>query len=178
MALLGRMSKQVLDDAELAALGSVVVESTFAEALLDTIISHMSRLDKDELVLFLRGAMMQTKLELMADLGKLKLRSPKRKAAFAKIVSRLKHLNADRVIAVHGVWERAIKFNAAKGGGMVTLASFADPSNIEFGPSEAIHPRGGKISARRLDSLATQISETYWDLYEFYLSRSGALLHR
>jgi hypothetical protein len=165
----GPMSPHVLDSKELAALGSVVVESTFAESLIETLISEMSKLDKGALVLFLRGAMMNTKLELLADLGKLKLRSAKRKEAFAEIISRLKHLNSERVIAVHGVWAKAIKFNAAKGGtGMVTLASFSDPMNIEFGPSEATHPRGGKISAKRLEALATQISDAYWDLYEFH----------
>jgi len=159
------LSILVLNPTELAALGSVVVESTYAESLVTTLILEMSKLKNDELTLFLRGAMMNTKLELLADLGKLKLRSTRRKAEFASIISRLKTTNSERVIAVHGFWNHTF---SGKGTTLGEIAS-GNVSAIQ-GPSEATHPRGGKLSATKLDGLAKTISDAYWDLHAFYIA--------
>lgn len=93
-----------MTDKDLAALGSVVAESAHLESTLDLIILLITRMGESEYEVFMRGKMIGAKLEIVKELGVLKLRSKKRQRAWMQLIDGLKSLNSDRVIAVHGLW--------------------------------------------------------------------------
>lgn len=152
------LSRQILKPDQLAALGSVVAESTYLESLVDSMIGHLARLTESQRNIILKRAMLHVKLEVLRELGDLKLKSAPRKSDFLKLISRLMAHNDERVTAVHGVWTPIVR--EWRPG--FKLSDFLVPS----GDAEARHSRG-TITASRLDKLAEKISNGFWDLSDF-----------
>jgi hypothetical protein len=148
------VSQQILTEEQLAALGSVVAESTYLESLVDIVIGRLAHLTKPQRVALLRKAMFQSKLEIMAELAEAKLKSVSRKKKFAVIVSRLKAANSTRVNAVHGIWWHTST--------PLTIA--------QRGEAIALHPRSGqtKLAASNLMKVAEEISDVHNALFFFY----------
>jgi hypothetical protein len=151
------ISRIVLKPQQLASLGAVVAESAYLEDMVGYLIGELTRMKKEQLDLFLAKAMLHAKIELLAEIGALRLKSRRRKERFAKIISDLKANNSERVTAVHGVWvpEYPHPINSLS----QLMGPFADVS--------AKHPRGPKMSASKLDKLADKISAGQGELLEF-----------
>lgn len=153
------MSQTILSQEQLAALGTVVAESTYLETFVDLMIGALTGLKEDKRRLLLDKAMLQAKLEILAELGAMKLKSKRRKKTFAKLIAELKANNAERVTAVHGIWLPNITADALP----EQLKQLLTP-----GSAVARHPRGPRMSATTLTKLAEKISNGKWDLVDFH----------
>lgn len=107
--------------------------------------------------------MLGRKIDILKDLGKLKLKSKERKNKFAHIMGSLSSLNSDRVTIVHGAWSPP--------GGKMPLSWLATgiPHNVN---AEAIHRRYGKIKsfkAEKLDETTAAIDACHDDLWNFWM---------
>lgn len=154
-------SRRVLTEKQLAAIGSVAVESSYLESLIEGLIGQLSGLRPEVLKVFSgNAAMMGGKIEILGKLGTLKLRSKKRKHEWAKIISELKEANTERAIAIHGIWERIEPTNELRH----LLLGFAPT-----GEAQAIHKNAPILPAARIDKLATRINSAYDRLWAFYV---------
>jgi hypothetical protein len=98
-----RLSAVILSAKDLAGIGSVIVESTLCELIVEKIIWALCGL-KPEQGKFLTDRMqLDKRLELIGDLWKPALDDAKR-ATLTKLISDLKETNNDRNIIVHGHW--------------------------------------------------------------------------
>lgn len=100
-----RLTTLIFTKEQLAALGSVVVESTACEELVETLIWNLAKLTEDQGKFFTSSINMNSRLELLSSLGKPLLRSEAKKAEFTRLISNLKEANAARNIVVHGKWQ-------------------------------------------------------------------------
>lgn len=100
-----RVATLIFTKDQLAALGSVVIESTACEELVESLIWNLSRLTEDQGKFFTSSINMNSRLELLSSLGKPLLRSETKKTEFAKLISDLKEANGARNIVVHGKWQ-------------------------------------------------------------------------
>jgi hypothetical protein len=99
-----RIVTKILTKDQLAAIGSVAVESTICEEQVDELIWRLSGMKEIAGRFFTHTMSMQPKLDLLAELGKPQLRSEKRLKEFTKLISDLKEANLARNVAVHGKW--------------------------------------------------------------------------
>ena len=149
---------------QLAALGSIAMESAYLEDLIDMLIGEITKLSDEQLRAILHGAMLAAKLDILKGLAALKLKSKSKREKISSIIAQLKHLNSQRAIAIHGQWRSLQKF---------TLSDLVKGLNIEIGNAEATHVRGGKkpskLNASKLQDLADGISEYRDQLFQFSL---------
>lgn len=99
-----RIVSLILTKDQLAAIGSVAVESTACEQYVDELIWYLSGMKESEGRLFTHTMNMQPKLDLLSELGKPQLRSDKKRAQLTTLISDLKEANISRNVAVHGTW--------------------------------------------------------------------------
>lgn len=160
-----KLKSALFSQEHLAALGTVAVESSNLEELLDIIIDGLLRLKKNQMDIVLEGAMMQRKLELVKDLGRLKLK-PKTQTAqiteLCQIIGDLNHANQERVTAIHGIWRPADK---------------AQLINKVHGTANAIATKKGrrnqadsKLASDKLLGVAARISEGAQKLGKFSMA--------
>lgn len=125
-------------------------------------IAFLTRLSPEHLSILLEGKMLDAKLEILKEIGALKLRSKSRKEEFSKIIGELRHTNGDRKIVVHGVWH-------PRGG--YRLADLEDWDNLPPRPADAtLHrPRGKtvKMQAEQLAAIAKRMEIEYQKLFTF-----------
>jgi len=125
-------------------------------------ISSVANLSEDQTSIFLSKAMLSAKLDILRDLGLLKLRSKIRQDNFRRIISDLKLLNGQRTIAIHGKWE-------PKGGFKLKDIIYFSPS----GEAEASHKRGKKeptkLSSAQLLKVPIKIDASCTELYKFWI---------
>lgn len=149
---------------QLAALGSIAMESAYLEDLVDMLIGEITKLSDEQLRAILPGAMLAAKLDILKNLAVLKLKSKSKQQKISSIIAELKHLNGQRTIAIHGQWQSLQKF---------TLADIANGLAIEIGNAEATHVRGNKqpakLNAGKLQDIADGISEYRDQLFHFWL---------
>jgi hypothetical protein len=100
-----RLVSLMLTKDQLAAIGSVVVESTFCQELVESVIWGATKLKEDQGKYFTGPLQMNSLLELMGSVAKPKLRSNKKRAALTSLISRMKEANNERNIIVHGSWQ-------------------------------------------------------------------------
>jgi hypothetical protein len=154
---------QFLNFKQRAALGAVVSECATLESTLDMMISAMTKLGEVELDILIGGAMLGRKIDILKDLGILKLKSKKKKNKFAHIMGSLSSLNSDRVTIVHGAWSPP--------GGKMPLSWLATgiPQSVN---AEAVHRKYGKtktFKAEKLDETAAAIDTCHSDLWNFWM---------
>jgi hypothetical protein len=155
------VSHPVLSNEHLAAIGALVVESSNLEMFLDGMLCVMLRLKKQQYDLLLDGAMMQRKLNLLHDLGTLRLRSKKRKLQLTAIIGELKQCNSQRVAAVHGIWE-------SKDGRLNQLKVLMDNVNgIPQPPKKAIATKE-RLNQKALQLDADKVEETVDKLIKWH----------
>jgi len=164
-----RISKTLLQDGELAALGGVAAESAYLESTVDNAIKAIVWMSDAQYAIFTAKSMLGTKLEMLHSLGELRLKSLKRKKQFLKIMSRLKHLNNERSLAIHGLWEPT--YDQSEG---MTWHKyfFSDPSKWPMRTGSKVRNSRtnelGPLSTRRLDNLAEDLSVETAALYSFW----------
>lgn len=149
---------------QLAALGRITLESAYLERLVDTLIMEIAKLSDEQFRALLPGAMLAAKLEILNNLAILKLKSKSKKEKIGSIISKLKHLNSQRTIAIHGQWQSLEK---------ISFADFAKGDSIRIGNAEATHVRGNrqpsKLHVSKLQDIADGISEYCNQLADFCL---------
>jgi hypothetical protein len=142
-----------------AALGSVVMECANLEDRLDLMIGHLFRLSPEQLDILLGGSMLNRKLEVMRQIGKLKIKPRKRLARLIEILDKVSNLNADRVTVVHGKW--------GPPGGLYQLNWLMRGGPPPGTPAEARHKKSGKVrtvKAEDLDATAKALADCNQDL--------------
>jgi hypothetical protein len=105
MAFDFRLTTQILTKDQLASIGSVVVESTYLEGFVESLIWDLSKLTPEQGKFFTHSLGLDSRLDLLASLGKPRIRSAKKKTEFTSLISRLKTVNRERNLIVHGLWE-------------------------------------------------------------------------
>jgi hypothetical protein len=98
------MSTLILTKDQLAAIGSVAIESTYCEKLVEEIIWNLAGLDEDKGKFFTQPIQLSNRLELLSDLGKQKLSDQKEIENFRIIISDLKIATSNRNTIIHGHW--------------------------------------------------------------------------
>jgi hypothetical protein len=99
-----RLVTYILTQEQLAAIGSVVVESTFCEEQVERLIWRLCKLDPEQ-GKFLTGSInMNSRLDLLSVIGKPLLRSEVKRRELTKLISDLKESNNARNVVVHGTW--------------------------------------------------------------------------
>lgn len=98
-------SQSILTQEQLAAVGCVAIESTYAEAVIEEVIWDLCGLDEEHGKHLTNGVQMKNRLTLLSSLGKMHL-SKEKTPPFVKIISDLKLSNEDRNTVIHGFWER------------------------------------------------------------------------
>lgn len=152
-----RISKLLLEQEELASLGSVAAESAYLESTVDEGIKVIANLSDAQYEIFTAKTMLGTKLEMLHALGDLRIRAKNRKRRFGAIISKLKHLNQERSLAIHGLWEPVYD----KGDGMTLHLYFLGPEHwpVRIG-AKARNSKTKELSqltAKRLDNLAEDL---------------------
>ena len=155
-------SEIVLTEKQLAAIGSVAVESANLEHLLDLILCRLFRLTSQEAMSVFDKAMLQRKIELVSDFGKRRLRSNKRRREFDQIMVDVNNLNGSRISLIHGIWHSG----DPRGTGIVKAAqnigkAFATGSHLKT-------PRA-PIRAETARKIALQMSAATSKLFKFAL---------
>jgi len=155
-----------LTEKQLVAIGAIAVESAYAEATVDMLLSSLTKLNPDQLAVLLPGAMLNAKLDMLLGLGMPTLKSKKRKDEFKEIISGLKYWNSQRNIAIHGLWRN-------KNGGLRRIGDFL-LQNPATGNSEVVHKKRSKqpttLSASKLESIYKGIDESNSKLFVFFIS--------
>jgi hypothetical protein len=71
---------------QFAAIGRIAVESAYLEELVEFVIREITRLSSGQMTAVFPGVMLSSKLDILRDLGVLKLRSKKKKDEFIKLI--------------------------------------------------------------------------------------------
>jgi hypothetical protein len=143
----------------------VVSGSAQLEDTIDLLIQSLAKLREQQFEVLVGGKMIGNKLNILKDLGLLKLKSQKKQQAFTDLINNLSALNAERNTAVHGRW--------GPEGGMTfsMLASLLEGKALNK-LGEATHKKGRgkvlKLKSQRLDDLALRIDQGCHDLYGFW----------
>ena len=149
---------------QLAALGRIALESAYLESLVDQLIGEIAKLSDEQFRALLPGAMLATKLDILKNLASLKLKSKTKKEKLSSIIAELNHLNSQRNIAIHGLWQSLEK---------ISFADLAKGASIKTGNAEATLARGkkqpSKLHASKLQAIADGISEYCDQLADFCL---------
>jgi hypothetical protein len=101
-------SRVVLNKDQLASIGAVATECTYLDQTVETLIWAFSGMEYEQGKFFTSTMQLDRKLDLLSDLGKLKLPAEKLEQ-FTKIISDCKLANNDRNVVIHGVWASDIQ---------------------------------------------------------------------
>jgi hypothetical protein len=156
-----RYSTSILTKDQLAAIGSVAVESTFCEHLVEVLIWSLSGMDEPQGKYFTQGIQLNNRLDLLTVLGKQKLNDEKEMEEFTKIISQLKLANNDRNSIIHGHWRSKAK-------NMLMLLAMGPEG---FPPATATKRRLNseplKFSATQIEATAVKIANLHRELLKF-----------
>jgi hypothetical protein len=157
-----RIASHILTKDQLAAVGSVAIESTVCEQTVDALIWALAGMDESEGRLFTHTMNMQPKLILLGELGKPQLRSKKKLQQFADLISDLKVANGDRNILVHGNWRTD---------GVGVIRVLAEGAEGHAPPIAEKHSKQGAVteqrSAARAEAVAKRLAQLTWELETF-----------
>jgi hypothetical protein len=168
MPMVQMMVKDFLSQKEMAAIGSVVAESANLERCLDGYIMKISRLNRAQYDVLVGGKMLGAKIAIFKDLGLLKIKSKKKQKGFSKTMDSLSLRNAERVVAIHGIWAPAGGITSELVEGM--FSGKLKPNHLP--PGVAIHRKGRgkwfKMEAKHLEDLAQEIVDGMGELTKFW----------
>ena len=148
-----------------AAIGDLVAESARLEALLEVAVSQLAKLDKDTHVALVSGNNLDKNLEILKELGERKLKSNRRRAEFSRLISRIKALNSERVIAVHGSWQPKAGYRMNP----VWVTSHDGKREVEVVHRARRSGALRALSGDRVEKLASQINTAFSDLVMFLM---------
>jgi hypothetical protein len=156
------LSKVVLSSKELAAIGSVAVESTYSDFIIESMIWAICKLRQDQGKFFTSGMMMDRKLELLGDLWKPLLADTPR-AKLTEIISGLKEANNRRNIVIHGEWSypKAVPFSAIR-------TFMTDPDKADsVATKRRLRSEPLQLRSNQVDEVAQRISSLTLQLLTF-----------
>ncbi len=148
-----RLATLIFTKDQLAALGSVVVESTACEEYVESLIWNLAKLDENQGKHFTSSMQMNSRLEMLSTLGKPLLRSEKKRNELTQLISKLKTVNAARNVVVHGNWQ-------TNGIGVLTVIS----DGAENHPPAIVRKR--RLNSAPITNTAAQIKEIALDIAE------------
>lgn len=100
-------AQTLLTQDQLAAIGCVAIESTYAEAIIEEIIWALCKLDESHGKHLTNGVQLSNRLDLLATIAK--LHTPKEhQPRISKIISDFKIATNDRNTIIHGLWVRVL----------------------------------------------------------------------
>jgi hypothetical protein len=158
------MSKDLLTPYQLAALGSVVVESADLENKLNMMLQDLTGLSDAHLRIMNRGSMLQQKLEAVEKLGEQKFTAKSSKARLKNAITYLKQRNTERTIIVHGVWRPG-----GGGGALAQLAAYQSGQPLAL--EAVLYKNNATFKASELDKLALKIQIATGDLWELFMEK-------
>ena len=157
------MSKFILTDDQLRAIGCVALESTYAEQLIEQLTWRLCSIQEEQGKFFTDRMPFDRRLDLLSDLWKPMIKDKKRLLMLTKILADLKEANGDRNTIIHGNWTYSVS-------AMVALSELSK-GDWKKPPAVAIKRRLRSDSlqspAVRIQETASRISELTNDLYEF-----------
>lgn len=102
-------SVAILTTEQLAAIGSVAVESTYCELEVEQWIWVLAGLEPERGIHFTHGIQLQNRLDMLGQLAKERLSNQEDKVEMAALISDLKIANNDRNVVIHGMWFSAVE---------------------------------------------------------------------
>ena len=153
------LSRKILTEAQLSAIGAAAVESTFTEEVIHQMIITMSGVKEKKLSPFMGHLMLEGKLVILENLGPIYLKTKKAKTQLKIIIEAIRRANTGRISLVHGVWE--------VNNYLAVIATDRPPT----GKAKARNmkkPGSPKVSAEKAESIAEEISDAYQMLQSFW----------
>jgi hypothetical protein len=154
-------SKEIMSAEQLAEIGSIALESTQCEVIVEEVLWALAGLDHERGIHFTQNMQMKSRLELLTTLGRSRLSDEPSLNEFNALVEELKDLNTKRNHVIHGSW-----------GAWITLQELIKQS----GPNLSITPKAMKrrpnkppveLSADQLKGLPEQIAQATKRLIQF-----------
>lgn len=158
-------SRMVLSESKLADIGSVAVESTYSDQMIESLIWTLSGMQPQRGKFFTSRMQVDKKLDMLSDLGKQWIVDARKLKTFTKIIVDLKIANNERNIIIHGVWRTGI-----------SLAELAKSDNWRqrLPPPRSIRKRlrssHEEFSARKIRGTARKIVSLTEKLRKFALA--------
>lgn len=152
------LSEVIMTEPHLAAIGMVVIESTYLERMVERLIWWLCRLNPQQGKFFTARTQMDARLELLSDLAKPRIADPTRLAVFTKLIADLKNVNTERDVMVHGLWTPKPQLPIATSGIMEWQIT-----SIKERPKVAPLT----MSPDQIVEVAKRISSGYFDLASF-----------
>lgn len=154
-------SKQILSAEQLAEIGSIALESTECEVVVEELLWALAGLDRERGILFTQNMQMKSRIEMLSALGKARLPNDQSLSEFNELIQELNNLNQKRNHVIHGSW-----------GAWTTLRELARRPGSEFTVTpKAIKRRPNKapmeLSAEQLRGLPEQIAHATARLMQF-----------
>lgn len=152
-------SRTTLTKEQLAAIGTVAVESTYCEQWVEDLIWAFLDVEEDQGRWITHNMQMNARLELLHNLASPRLSHPSREE-FADLIARLKTANQQRNLIIHGDWKpREINL----------LRALLEMTPREPALATKKKPKGTAaiISADDIESVAQAISNLTGELVTF-----------
>ena len=107
-------SRMILTTKQLASIGSVAVESTNCEMMVEFVIWSLLRLDEEQGKFITQGIQMKNRLELLLNLAKENFGDADELITeFTGLITQMKAANEKRNIIIHGNWTTQVKNSLA-----------------------------------------------------------------
>lgn len=148
----------IMTEPQLAAIGMVVIESTYLEQLVERLIWWACKLEPKQGKFLTTRIQMDSRLDLLSDLAKPKITDPTRLEVFTTLISDLKNANNDRNVVVHGLWSPQPKLPIAASG-IIEWEATALKERLRSPPLT--------MSPNQIAEVARRINSGYFDLASF-----------
>ena len=154
-------SVAILTTEQLAAIGSVVVESTYCELEVENLIWILAGMKPEEGIHFTHGMQLQSRLDLLSQLAKERLTDEHERAEFTTLISNLKIANSERNVIVHGVW-----YSEAERRKLIEDGIAVHPPATAF--KRRLRSQPLQISANAVSEVAQRIANLTFALSHFW----------
>lgn len=154
------LSRKILTADQLVAIGSAAVESTFIEELIHKMIVVMSGVTEKKLMPFMGHLMMEGRLAILENLAEIYLKSKKKQAKLNTIIENIRRANTGRISLIHGVWEV----------NDILLVLAGNKPTGDARAKSMKKPDAAKVSAKKAETIAQEISDAYGELQDFWLN--------
>jgi hypothetical protein len=165
------VSKYVLDQRDLALIGSIALECTYCEQAVEQIIWCLCKLKPEQGKFFTDRILLDKRLELLGDLWKPLLKG-QALVRLTDLIGRIKEMNSKRNTIIHGEWTRGGKVIHLGVMGLMALQPAADVSRSP--PPKATRRRAKSdpvsFDATELSKVAEAFAELTAGLVEFAAS--------
>jgi hypothetical protein len=152
------LSEVIMSEPHLAAIGMVVIESTYLEKFIERLIWWLCKVNPKQGKFLTARMLMDSRLDLLSDLAKPKIKDPSRRQVLTTLISDLKNVNNERNVVVHGLWTPQPKLPIAPSG-IIEWEAIAIKERWKDPPL--------KMSPDQIVEVARSISSGYLDLASF-----------